>query len=62
MTGRVQNVLFLGTHRRISLCVAGENMTARLTSENQEEFIPGQEISVGFSEGDIMCLDENFIS
>jgi len=59
MTGRVQNVLFLGTHRRINLRVAGQNMTARLFSENQEEFEPGQEITLGFSENDIMFLEES---
>lgn len=58
MSGRVESVIFLGAYRRISLNVAGDTMTARLSSENMEEFIIGQDTPVGFMESDVMSLEE----
>lgn len=58
MSGRVESMIFLGTYRRISLTVAGETMTARLSSENMEEFVVGQDTPVGFMESDVMPLEE----
>ncbi|MFT8809450.1 ABC transporter ATP-binding protein [Gluconobacter sp.] len=59
MVGSVESMVFLGTHRRITLRVSGESMMARLSSENMEEFVVGQEIPVGVFEEDFMFLEKN---